>query len=186
MAQSGGLAGVRGLLEHSLFLVSGASQSGVLEVAAAIALPRPASGLGDDVGSAGPDHSAMAAGCALFERMAVGSGIASVWHWIVVVFAVEPELQRAATEWFAGGLRPWRTTVGGDGDSRAGTASGLFGASLRNAGVEHRDWARGLLHAYGVCGGYWHRNDSDGRQGTGTKIRGRISPVQSACAGCIA
>jgi hypothetical protein len=56
MDQSCGLAGVCRVFDHSLFLASGASEGGVLEVAAAIALPVVASGLGDDVGSDGADH----------------------------------------------------------------------------------------------------------------------------------
>ena len=131
MAQSGGLAGVRGLLEHSLFLVSGASQSGVLEVAAAIALPRPASGLGYHVGSDGADHGALAESCVLRQWLVVASGIISVWYWIVAVFAVEQELQRAATGRVSrSGLWPARAAIGDDRDSCVGTPSSVSGASL--------------------------------------------------------
>jgi|SRR5580692_486151 len=131
MAQSGGLAGVRGLLEHSLFLVSGASQSRVLALAEMVALSRAAAGVGRDVGGDCTDYRAMAAHVALRQRMDMGSGVVSVWHWIVAVFAVEPELQRATTGRISGSdLRASRAAIGDDPDSCTGAASGVFGTSL--------------------------------------------------------
>ncbi len=172
MAQSSGMAGVRGLLDHPLFLVLGASQGGVLAVAEMVALSRVASGLGGNVGYDGADYRAMAAHVALRPRMDLGTGIVSVWRRPAAVFAVEQELQRAATGWFArGDLRPWRTTVGDDRDSREGAAPGLFGTSLRNAGVERRNRAGCLLWTDCVRGGHGGGYDSDGGSRDGSEIR---------------
>lgn len=62
MAQTPGMAGVRGLLDYSVLLVSGASEGGVLAIAAVVTLPSAAAGLGGDVGGDGADYGAMAAG----------------------------------------------------------------------------------------------------------------------------
>lgn len=56
MAQSSWLVGLRGVFDHSLLLVSGASQSGVLAVAQMVALSGAAARLDDDVGGDGADH----------------------------------------------------------------------------------------------------------------------------------
>jgi len=102
MAQSCGLVGLRCVLDHSVLLVSGASQSGVLAVAQMVALSGAAARLDDDVGGDGADYSAMAAPCVLYRRMVVGFGVVSVWHRPVALLAIEQGLQRAATRRAAG------------------------------------------------------------------------------------
>lgn len=131
VAQSGGMAGLRSVFDNSLFLVSGASSGGILAGAKKVALSGLAAGVGSDVGCDGIHHAAMAAGGALFEGMDVGSGATFVWDRPMVVFAIEQEFQRAATGRLAGGdFREWGTAAGDDGDSGAGAASGVSGASL--------------------------------------------------------
>ena len=125
------MAGLCGVLDDSLFLVSGASLGSVLAIAETVPASGAVAGLGWDVGSDGADYRAMAAGGALFERMDLGSGAASVWDRIVVVFAIEQEFQRAATGRPSGSdVRARRAAVSDDGDSDSGAASGVSGASL--------------------------------------------------------
>src|SRR5580704_1403 len=163
MAQPSGLAGLFGLLDHSLFLVSVASEGRVLAVAEAVAFSSVAAGVGGDVGGDGADHVAMARGASLFKRLVVGSSIVFVWRRIVAVLAVEQELQRAAAGRRSGsGQGSGRAALGDDRDSCTGQASGIFGASLRNAGVEYWDRAGGLLWADGVRSAYGRSHDSDG------------------------
>jgi len=131
ITQSVGMAGLCGVLDDSLFLVSGAPLGRSLAIAEAVAVSGAVAGLGCDVGSDGAGHRAMAAGGVVCERMDLGSGAASVWDRIVVVFAIEQEFQRAATGRPSGSdLRARRAAVSDDGDSDSGAASGVSGASL--------------------------------------------------------
>ena len=57
--------------------------------------------------------------------------------------------------------------------------SRLSGASLRNAGLEHRHWARGLLGADGIRDRHRSSNDQNGRQRTGEPFRRGIPSVSN-------
>ena len=57
-----------------------------------------------------------------------------------------------------------------DGIRVARAASGVSGASLRDAGVEHRDRPRRVLGADGVRGGHGSGDDPDGGCGVGEEV----------------
>ena len=71
---------------------------------------------------------------------------------------------------------------GGDGEAatgdgwypRARAASGVPGASVRDAGVEHRDWACRVLGADGIRDRDGRDDDSDGGCGVGEEVRRRV------------
>ena len=110
------------------------------------------------------------------------------WTWVPAVllfaagflhlFAFWRALQLGAAGWSAGGSqREPAAEAGHDWNSFAGSPSGLPWASLRDAGVEYRNWPRGLLAAHRVRDCHRCRHDSSGGCGVGEEVWGGVSAL---------
>ena len=75
-----GMAGLRRVLHHSVFLVDGSSASRRLASSAQFALLRADSGVGRDVGGRRGHHVAMADGASAHELMGLGSRDRAIRH----------------------------------------------------------------------------------------------------------
>src|ERR1700690_3186756 len=129
------MAGLPSLFDDSGVLAHDSPVCRALACAAALALPDIASGVDCIVGARGARDAAVAAGFLLFEWLGLGPGNILVRRRILPLCEVRQEFQRAAT-WWAGGSPGWqpRSTTRYGRHSRAGAASGVSCASLRDAG----------------------------------------------------
>ena len=101
----------------------------------------------------------------------VGSSGFAVCLRALSVFAIRKEFQREATRRAAGNSWPESRAAAGDRwNPVASAASGVPGASLRDAGMERRNRARGVLGADGVCRGHGSGDDPDGGCGVGEEV----------------
>ena len=101
----------------------------------------------------------------------------------VCLFAIREEFQREATRRTAG--NSWRKSRSATGDGwnpGARAASGIPGASVRDAGMERRHRPRGVLGTNGVRCGHGSGDDPDGGCGVGEAVRGflpRLSQIRA-------
>ncbi len=166
------MAGLRGVLDHSLFLVSGASLGGVLAVAETVAVSGAAAGVGSDVGRHGADHGAMAAIDFMRAR----------WTWVpaLVLFGIGLWLYAQSSKNFSarqlGGLPE---LISGHGEQRL-VMTGIRARVRHPVYLAHLcemlAWSigTGLVVCYGLTAFAWFTgasHDSDGGSGAGSKIR---------------
>ena len=111
------------------------------------------------------------------ERLVLSGGLDLDCSGIAVclralsVFAIGKGFQREATRRPPGNSWPEsRATAGDRWNPVASAASGVSGASLRDAGMERRNRARGVLGADGVCRGHGSGDDPDGGCGAGEEV----------------
>ncbi len=76
--------------------------------------------------------------------------------------------------------------VDDNGDSGTGAASRVFGASVRDGGMEFGNGVGGMLGIDSVCDRYGFGHDSDGGSGVGEKIWEGVCGVSRAGSGALA
>src|ERR1019366_3126154 len=122
--------------------------------------------------------AALAGHLALPRRLAVGRGGSAFRRWILCLFAIRKEFQREAARRAAGSSwQESRAATGYGWNPVAGAASGVPGASLRNAGMERGNRTRGVLGTDGVRHGHGSGDDPDGGCGVGAEVWRLLSRV---------
>jgi hypothetical protein len=123
----------------------------------------------------------MAEGKVLFDTVDLGAGHSAVYHRHLAVFDRGSGLQLGAIGWPAGSSdRSSGRSSGHHRHSLAGAASCLSRPSLRDAGLERRNWSRSLLAADRLGGGDGRGDDSHGRWGVGEALRRRVRRLPAA------
>lgn len=178
------MAGLRGLLDDPAVLAADSFAHGVLARAAKVAVSRAPAGVAGDVGGCGAGHGSVEKAGLLSKHLDVASGARSVRAGHLALCALGGALQRGATERDSGNAGRGNGTAPGDhGYPRARAASGVPGASVRDAGVERGHGACRVLLADGFCNGHGRNHDSRGGCGAGEEIRGGVSGISGVRAG---
>src|SRR5208337_775744 len=165
------MAGLRRVFDHPCLLVHDSSVCRTVACAASLAVCPAGAAVDGDVGYGCTGDSALAGHLALSSRLGMGRCGPAICLRTISIFAIRKEFQREAARRAA--RNSWRESRAAAGDGRnpvAGTASGVPGASVRNAGMEHRDRPGGLLGSDGVCHGHRGSDDPDGGFGTGNEV----------------
>jgi len=178
------MAGLRGLLDHSLVLVHGASPRRAVAVQRRIAVPGAGSGLGDDVDWHGLSDRTLAARSLVLDPVELASSRCFVRGGDLPLFPVRSALQLEATRRLARSFaESARAATGHDWDTLTRAASGVPGTSMRNGGVEPRDRAGGLLQSDRFCRHHGRCDDSHGGGGIGEEVRDRVQSVPALGSG---
>ena len=182
------MAGLRRVFDHSRLLADDSSVCRAVARAASflssLAIYGAVARLGGDVVRGRTGHAAVAKRTTLPSRLGLGSGSFAVRLRAVCLFAILEEFQCEATRWIAGSS--WRKSPAAAGDRWnpvARAASGVPGASVRDAGVERRDRGRGVLGSDGVRSAHRGGDDPDGGRGVGEKVWRDLPSVSQLRAG---
>jgi hypothetical protein len=158
------LAGVRRLCHHPVILAGHPFPGGVLAIATAFSISHPDTGLDGNVGRGGGKHSSLARPAALHDSVGLAASGLDPGRGIVDLQVLRGRLQRRPTRRTSRTHpRTPRTAPDHIGDTRPGPASGLFGALMRDAGLERGIRTGGLLRADPVRVGYRGHHDPVGR-----------------------
>lgn len=165
------MAGLRCLFDHPRLLADDSSLCRAVARAAALAIFGAIAGVGGNVGRSRAGHSPLAGHLALSNRLDVERGGSAVRWRIVRLFAIGKGFQRNPT-WrpARSSRRQPRAAVGNGWHQIESAASSVPSASVRNASVERRDRARGVLGADGVRCGYRSGDDPNGGCGVGEEV----------------
>src|SRR5271157_82095 len=149
------MAGLRRVFDHSRLLADDSSVCRALARTAsfisALAIYGAVARLGGDVGRGRTGHAAVARRTTVSSELDLGRSGSAVRLRVVCLFTIPEEFQCEATRRIAGSS--WRKSPAAAGDRWnpvAGSPSGVPGASVRDAGMERRDRARGVLGSDGV------------------------------------
>ena len=172
------MAGLRGLLDHSFVLVHGASARRAVAVPRRITVPSAGSGLGDDVDWHGLPDRTLAAPSLILDGLELASGRCFVRCRHLPLFPIRSALQLETTRRLARSIAESpRATARHHRDTVTGPPSGVPGTFVRDAGVEPRDGAGGLLESDGICRHHGSCDDSHGGGGIGEAVRDRVQSV---------
>src|ERR1035437_2480961 len=181
------MAGLRRVFDHPCLLVHDSSLCRAVAGAASflptITLYGAAARVDGHVGCGRAGHAAVAEHLALSHRLAVGRGGSAFRRWILCLFAIRKEFQREAARRAAGSS--WhepRAATGHGWHPFAGTASGVPGACVRNAGMERGNRTRGVLGTDGVRNNHGSGDDPDGGCGVGAEVWRLLSNLSQLCA----
>ncbi len=178
------LDSLRCLFDHPHLLAADPSARELLARAQTVTISVSAAVVASDVDRSRIANVAVAAPHLLSNTMDVAPRCPSILDQPLDLLAVGKGLQPSPTRWLARSFaRASRTTFSHLGNSRPGTASGLPGAFLWDAGVERRHRAGGLLRANCLRHDHRHDHDSIGGGGTRATIRRRISNVSQESTG---
>src|SRR5436305_5466966 len=137
LSADAGMAGLRGLFDHSFVLVHGASGRRAVAVPRRIAVPGAGSGLGDDVDWHGLSDRTVAARSFLLDALELVSGRCFVRGGYLPLLPVRSALQLEAARRLARSVaESARAATGHDWDTLTRAASGVRGTFVRDAGVE--------------------------------------------------
>ncbi len=161
------MAGLRRLFDHPRILADDSpicrqvacAPSFISSLALYLAVAR----VDGDVGRGRIGHAALARRIAVSRRLDVGRGGFAVRLRAVCLFAICKGLQCQATRRIAGSSwRKSRAAAGNGWNPLASAASGISGASVRDAGMERRNRARGVLGPDSVRRGHGSGDDPYG------------------------
>src|SRR6202158_5701979 len=157
------MAGLRCVFNHPRLLVDDSPSWRAIARAAPLAIFGVAARVDGDVDRGCAGYAALAGHLALPIRLGLDRGGPPVRLRAVCVFAIREEFQREATRRTAGSSwRGPRAAAGNGWNPGTGAASGVPGASLRDAGLERGDQPGGVLGADGVRRGHGSGDDPDG------------------------
>jgi len=178
------MAGLRRLLDDSGVLVDDSSICRVVAGAACfrstLAVSGFDSGVDGDVGAVLAGDAALGGRVAVSGAVDVGSCGIAVRLRLVYLYAICKEFQRETTGWSSGDSWVAARAATRDGwNPGAGAASGISGASERDAGLERGDRASRVLGSDGFCDGDGRGDDSHGGCGVGEAVWIRVCSVSS-------
>ena len=165
------MAGLRRVFDHPRLLVHDSSVCRTMACAASLAVCSAGAAVDGDVGCGCAGDSAVAGHLALSSGLGLGRCCPAICLRAVFIFAIRKEFQRQATRRAAGSS--WRKSRAAAGDGWnpvASAASGVPGASVRDAGMERRDRPSGVLGSDGIRGGHGNGDDPHGGCGVGEEV----------------